>query len=285
MAAEDREGLEVIIDLDEEETGDKGAREEGKHEPAIDSPRWKEVYKKYKDGEREIADLKEKLQSMEGRPNQSEALLEHNRQLAEAIEKLSSTLDKSSEADVLGSLEDKLAELRADKRKAREALDYDKEDALDEQIYQLRDQIKEAKIKKPVSEKKEKPADPNSSQPGQGDFAAWAKDNPWYNNDPKMQRFANLMDDKLLHDPDWFDKPFRERLDEVAKLTKEKFGLARPNSRRTASDVEGGGFRLGANNGTKVTLSPEELKAARIAGIEPEEYAKQKQIIEKARGL
>lgn len=279
----DTEGNETSLSDVSEQHIEGGPK---KNVPPIGSPRWEEVYHKMKEYERKALANESKMEEYEKKSDEYNALLEHNKQLAEAIDKLSGTLEKGNQVeDVVGKLTAELDSLKAAKKEARTALDFDKADEIDEKILDLRDKIKDAKLVKPAvttTPTVVKSADDLA-------YDAWVTDNPWFKSEPKMKQYAQGLDTTMGVDPEWSDKPFKDRLVEIAQRTKEKFGMATTKEADDQtggeSGVEGGTFRTGGGKGNKVTLTSEERIAAQITGLTDIEYAKQKRAIEKSRGI
>ena len=280
----DTEGNETSLSDVSEQHIEGGPK---KNVPPIGSPRWEEVYHKMKEYERKALANESKMEEYEKKSVEYNALLEHNKQLAEAIDKLSGTLEKGNQVeDVVGKLTAELDSLKAAKKEARTALDFDKADEIDEKILDLRDKIKDAKLVKPAASTTTSTVTKSADDLA---YDAWVTANPWFKSKPKMKQYAQGLDTTMGVDPEWSDKPFKDRLVEIAQRTKEKFGMATTkkvdDQTGGESGVEGGTFRTGGGKGTKVTLTSDEVIAAQITGLTPQEYAKQKLAINKARGI
>ena len=261
--------------------------------PAPGSPRWEEVYGKMKQYERDKAKLEEKMESLSKAAADYPALLEHNQKLAEAIDKLSASIDVKAGAtdggiDPLKSIEAEMKEVREKKAEALKLFDYTLANELDEKLDELRDKKVELK-----TTAKNAPAgiDPEAQRA----MDQFIKDNPWFIKDPNLNAIAVGIDGTLVNDPVWKTKPVAERYAETARRVKEFTGMEtkkgdehkEDDKNKAGAGVEGSTFRVGGDSAQaggklKVTLTARELEAAKFTGVSPEAYAKQKAALEKA---
>ncbi len=119
-------------------------------------------------------------------------------------------------------LKSQLTDLKAEKKEAIEEGDVDRVEALDDQI----DEKKEA-IKQPAATSNENP-----------EFDSWVKDNDWYNSDPEMAKFADAIADNNVGAP--FGRLSKLVTKKVKDMFPEKFneGNSKENT-KTPSPVEG----------------------------------------------
>jgi len=248
-----------------------------------DMPRFKEVYGKLKEAERKLAEKEEKESSNEKLISEMRS---HNERLAKAIE---ASVNATREAVVLqrednagdeavAALNDQLVELREKKVNALKNFDYDVVAEIDEQIIELKDELREhSKAKK--KERHDKKEDDNKGiDPAILSFVAAT---PWFNGDAAdidMINAAYEMDRVLLRDPKWSKVEVADRLSEVRKRVEAKFDWKEDTGsgrKKLPGGVEG--VSHGKQVGTKIIkLSAEELTVAKGLGITPEAYARQK---------
>jgi len=170
----------------------KPAKEES-HSPPEGSKRWKEMYGKVKDGERENASLQSQLMAI-----QSE-----NKQTNELLKSFISKTDQSKHEELLAQSE---AQLDA----AREE---------DPEVYKkaLSNYKKlVTALNKPSSDSPQTKGDPKAMS----DFKAY---NPWYSTNQEMTGFAHNVDTQMKADPYWNAQPDNVFLAEVAKRTVSQF--------------------------------------------------------------
>lgn len=302
------------IDLEKEkerEALDPGLREGKKAkidprstEPPTDHPRFKEVYGKMKEYERQLEDLKSK-----GIDNSSlvKELREHNKRLASAIENMGSSKDESSnfnksQSDAIISIDseitsaqNQLGNYREEKKDARDKLDYDKLDYLDEQILEIRLKIKALEEKKGIV-KELKPDKVSSAEDkvDEDDIAVtdWIDDTSWFSKDVIMRGAAIALDKELINSKKWRNESTEKRLEEVKQQIEKRFNFSSNNDddknkdRREGrfSDVEGGEVKKGKAN-KSIKLSAVEMDLIKGMGVTVEQYLQQKSLISKEGGV
>ena len=203
-----------------------------KNEPPVDSPRWNEVYGKMKNYERSL-----------------EALREHNSKLEE---KLNSTLPLSSTTT---DIDNQISELTIESEKAFEDGDLKKYHQLTSRITDLRVEKKFSVSQ--VNNKKQ----PDIDVAFQVAFESFVTDNPWFEDDDIMKAAATVIDSKLSKDAEWGKKSHRVRLNEVARQTKEKFGMGKKIQYYSA--VEGVGS-MPSTPKNVIRLSAKQREVARM---------------------
>ena len=283
MADEEKD---IEIEIKAEESAEESAKKalEAKEGPPEGSKRWNEIYWAAKEGERarkEVDALKVQLDS-------DRALMkemgEHNKSLAEVLEKIHGTMDKSGVDSEVAKLESNISDLRASKKAAREKADFDAEDIIDEQLAKARfnlEKIKEAKPKAeaPVKKPDEKivpPPDTGLSEEDKEAIGDWVAENKWYTTNPKLRKEAINTELDIRKDPDFEYATMKEILAEVKTRVESKYSKSSGGSDLT--ETGGTGFR--SNGIGKVKFSPVEMEIAKGFGIAPESVAKQKQLIQ-----
>ncbi|MCR4286912.1 MAG: hypothetical protein NUW09_02740, partial [Deltaproteobacteria bacterium] len=131
----------------EEEPSDPGQLEgkpKNQHEPPPESPRWKQVYKNWKDNERKVSELEAKLQ--EDRKDK-EALSMQMKEILETVQapKLEEPKvqpEQSLEADRSNTMR-QIEDLKAKKREALKDMDMVTADEYNEQIDTLKDKLRQ----------------------------------------------------------------------------------------------------------------------------------------------
>ena len=279
------EEKDIEIELKPDESAEKAA--EAKDGPPEGSKRWNEIYWAAKEGERarkEVDALKSQLDSDRAMMKE---MSEHNKSLADVLEKIHGTMDKSSDESEITKLEGQISELRASKKAAREKADFDSEDMIDEQLAKARfnlEKIKEAKAKgKPPTEEKskEKEAPPKSGEIELNDddkeaISDWVSENKWYTTNPKLRKEAINTELNIRKDPDFEFATMKEILAEVKSRIEAKY----KNTDGGIDLTETGGTGFKSTGVGKVKFSPVEMEIAKGFGLAPEAVAKQKQIIQ-----
>lgn len=146
-----------------------------------------------------------------------------------------------------------LGGLKKEKREAIEDGDAAKVDELDEQI----DGVKEA-IAAPKTD-----ASPAAEDPA---LTAWLQENPWYDTDPEMAKYANAVADQNPGAP--YDRVLSLAASKVKEMFPDKFeagggtpapGTPAPRATTPASPVEGGNRRVAAAAFTRADLSSDQI--------------------------
>lgn len=104
--------------------------------------------------------------------------------LVSSVDELKTHNERVYKAEVK-TLKSELSTLKQEKKEAIEEGDVDKVEALDDQIDEKKEAIKQ-------------PAAKSDSSP---EFETWVKDNDWYNSDPEMAKFADTIADSNVGAP------------------------------------------------------------------------------------
>lgn len=172
-------------------------------------------------------------------------------ELGSSVAELKSHNERVYKAEV-SRLEGEINDLKKEKRLAIEDGDADKVDELDEQI----DGLKVAMAApKPEAQSGDNPV-----------LDAWLAENPWYDTDPEMARYANAIADQNPGAP--YERVLSLAANKVKEMFPDKFEAAGPpatpgspvsKARTPASPVEAGGRRAPKATFTKADLSSDQL--------------------------
>lgn len=189
--------------------------------PPEGSPRWNEIYKKAKDGERKTAELEKKIQDMENEHKKTfSELMNHNKRLMESIKETVPVKRNETPQQVLDKL-------REEKKKARADYDYDKALEIQDQIDDLIILVSQSKTEetKAVAKQTLIEEEVTSAVSEFSNKNKWfleklpnGKDNPDY--DYVKSGAATALERKLL--PTWSGS-YRSLLREVEKQIESKF--------------------------------------------------------------
>lgn len=279
------------------EQEDPGQREGRKsrpedNEPPPDSPRWKQVYAKMKEFERDREDLKAKLSEKD---SVMEEIRKHNAALMSRVEEISNkaldSIGKKEESAgpsiEIQALQTTIEQLEERKAEALEALNSKVVISIDREIRKLEkmldaEQERQTKASKKDTEKpKATVSQDQDLSPDLKEFMTEAKE--WFFRDPIMTGAAMEYDRFLSVQPEWKGKPEKERYKKVKTDIEQIFGKIKQkpapeggNSRRPASPESGVGLsKPGGALAKTVKLTPQQLQVAEGLGVSPEEYAKQ----------
>lgn len=273
---------ELEVALEETEIPDPGKTEGTKKDPRLeqdkitpDTPRFKEVYKNWKQAEERIA----KLEANKGGDNSAliEEMRRHNASLEETIKQIGGNKADDKDDNALKALDDKLTELKALKRAAREKADFETETSIDDNILDLKVDIRE--LKKSIESAKTKSVKPSEKDTGlsdtdSADFGVWVVDNEWFNKDPKKRASAIAFEKKIITEPEFANASLSDVLEEVTKRVEEKW---KPVTGTT--QVESGRTLASSTSTKSIKLSKTEVDIANGLGIPVETYAKQKALM------
>lgn len=273
------EGLELEVDSNELE--DPGIKEgTGKKDPRLeqdkisaDSPRYKEIYKNWKDAERRL----EKLEKDKGNSDLIDEMRRHNKSLEETIKQINTKApDDGNELKVLT---DQLEEFKQLKKQAREKADFDAETRIDDSISDLKLDIRELKKQSEIKKVEKVEKTPELSREDESEYKTWISENEWFTKDQKKRASAITFEKQVIIDPNFKDASIVEILEEVRVRVEEKF---KPVEGKTAVEAgeRGGSTRVSGS----VRLSTGELDIAKGLGVSPENYAKQKMLINQRKG-
>lgn len=262
--------------------GDK--KDEG---PPPGSERWKEIYWQAQEGKRVIEEVKQLREELKNNQTLITQMKEWNQTLSEGFKGISDAVAEPRRGDEIKDVEGKISELKNLKKGAREKGDFDAEDKYDEELAELRFKLRELKTEKPP--KKEESSKGSLKEPGEGGpssvfsseelsmYEGWIEENQWFNRNPGLRGLAIKTEKEIWKDPNYEYATVEEVLNEVKVRMEPAI-----KSRYKGSDaVE---FKSkGADNVTPVKLNSTEIELAKGMGISPEDFAKQKLIIQRAR--
>jgi vacuolar-type H+-ATPase subunit I/STV1 len=246
---EDLQGLGELPPLEDGDLGDKLHPDPGlseglpkvprKDEPPEDHPRFRQVYKKMKDYEREIDPLKKKINEQDEVINTFKRDFGEFQKTAQQKQVVEEGQKVSQE---ISGLQEKIKTLKASRLEAKKTGDVDREAMIDDQIDGLKDQIYErklaterGKITKDVEEK-------TSQGSMNTDVAQFIANTKWFNPkskkfDPMMFGAAKELDAFLQNHPDWVEEPTGVRLAEVKKRIEERFSYREDGKQEQKHDI------------------------------------------------
>ncbi len=265
----------------------------GKNGPMPGSERWNEVYWEAKEGKRAKDELVRERADRAKDREAIDAAREHNKALVEAIDKFTTVVEgKDGDAELKG-LEDKVVELKVAKKSAREKADFDRESQIDDEIVDLKIEIRDRKaaVKAATEKKATAPVKVEDDKGGEltpeeaAVYKKWAGETEWFRSDPRMRKAAMEAETETWADPDFEFATIAEVLAEVKKKVEEKFEWKPSGNEvkgRRGAGVESGVGDRGVI--TKIKLSTKEQTIMQGLGVPQEEYAKQKALIAKSKG-
>ncbi len=278
-----------------DETGDSNKESKGKstNEPPPGHPRWTDVYRDMSDAKRdakkskeEAAEYKKKLDSSDGLMNM---MKDHNKNLSDAISKVDTMSDEMSKTKE-DTEKEKAVTLYNDLTKAKttamEKGEFSNVSTIDEQLMDLKIQINQ--FDKARKDKKDTPAPTKSAGPVQqpeivAEAKRFAADTEWFGKDEMMTGAAMAIEKTLMRDSS-FTGDYPELLEEVKKRVEERFKFETKSSSTNINSVESSSNVSGGRKGGSVKMSQEELRIAGKMGISPQDWARQKLIIERSKG-
>jgi len=250
-----------------------GVEHDAPSDPSWDNKRFRVIYRKSKDAERDAAQAKADQKLM----------AEHNRKLAEAAEKITSSTEKIVQTQVqkqtetgkaeIEKMETDLRDMKTARKAARTEADWDKVDVLDEQIQRLNTKIdrKKEDLEKKEKEEKEKPKPATEDRPDTKAIKEFVQNTSWFNSesddfDPVMTSAAKEYDTALMNKPKYKGKIelTAERLKEVADYIEKRFEWKKKTEKEKTSKVEGVDNERGENKGKGATLTAEQKRIAHL---------------------
>jgi hypothetical protein len=285
--------LEVEVEEKKEDIEAKGngkGEKDDKKGPPEGSERWNTIYWKAKEGERAAAERDALREELKHSRDMMKEMGEHNKKLAEVLENLGEGSKRSEENAEVNKVESKIAELRAQRKTAREKADYEAEDRIEEEIADLRFKVREMKSKPVNQDGKEKGKEASSKKSSDDGvvltdedktiYKEWLTENSWIYENPRARSLAVKAENEIRKDPEFDMATEKEILEEVRLRVEDKI---KPPS----GDVDpfhSGGRSGGGAGVQKVKLSATEVDLAQGFGIDPKKVAEQKLLIAKARG-
>jgi|TARA_Y100000310_G_scaffold186140_1_gene186170 hypothetical protein len=238
--------------------------------------RMNQIYGKMKEAERKNEEFSSTIDTMR----------QHNDKMLAAMERMSEAQeageDRRAANDELKSIDLQIKELKEARTEASKDEEFDKVDELSDEIGNLKQQKKELLAKPKTPAKVETPQQ-DTIDPA---TTTWLNATPWANEksrDQKMFAVAIETEKELLMDPNWMHRSKADQLQEVRKRTEALFNYkSNGRGRPTTSAVEGA-YHDSAGTPTKVKLTQEQLRIAKIYNITPERYAKQLLMEEQSR--
>ena len=255
--------------------------------PPPGSDRWKDIYWQAQEGKRVIEEVKTLREELKTNQSLIAQMKEWNTTLSEGFKGISDAVAEPRRGDEIKEVNTKISDLKGLKKGAREKGDFDAEDKYDEELAELRFKLRDLKTEKaptkeeppkgPLKEPAEGGPSPDFSPEELSTYEGWIEENKWFNRNPGLRGLAIKTEKEVWKDPNYEFATVEEVLTEVGNRMEPAI-----KSRYKGSDaVE---FKSkGADNITPVKLSTTEIELAKGMEISPEDFAKQKLIIQRAR--
>lgn len=252
-------------------------------------PRFREVYSRMKDFERELESVRaEKTHSAE----LIDAMKEHNTKLAEAIEQgvskaVESVNSKNEISDMQAKIDsniDKVSELKGKKKQAYKDADWDALESIDEEVERIKDETNMLRFSKQEKVKeKEKVIAPESAESkpiwnavSKKAIDDFTKQCPWYNSDSVMRAAAIQLDYDYNNSEEWQGKPLALRLSKVKEVIENRFHVSPSGNGSPGSSGNYGGASSG---GEEIKLTDQQRMVAAGLGISDKDYTEQLRMI------
>lgn len=264
---ENKNENDIILDPGQNEGKEK------KHEPGINSPRWNEVYAKWKNAEKELQSFNDKFKQLETEKRKtSEDLLllkSQYEKLFELTNKSETKEPKSNKTEQLNEIDDLLNRAMKEKKTALKEEDIAKALEIQDVIDDLRDKKRAAFNVPPrvnVNEEVSKALEKQESERAVNEFVS---ETPWINRsmpefDSAMYGYAVVLEKELS--PGW-NGSLKSLYNEVRKRVEARFNYNDNNNNKTKSPISPEVERVGAESFSKnndVKLTDEEKKTARL---------------------
>ncbi len=258
-----------------------------------DSPRFQDIYRQLKDSERKIEEL---IKDKGANDSLVKEMREHNKALRESYERSAKATEDMSKATIEAAtksedivfekeLSTAHAKLLEQKTEAFGDGNFARVTEIDEKIFDIKAKINEVKNKPVIDKTKDETITTGKLSPEKQKSVDNFKENTkaWYGVDVMMTGAARDMEMSLMANPEWANKPYDEMLGEIKKQVEERFNYKPKGTPITpsANTVESPSNVSGKSGGTVIKLSQEELRIAKEMGVSPEDWAKQKAIIER----
>ncbi len=255
-----------------------GIEHDAKSDPAWDNRRFRQIYRKHKDDQRETQQLRTDMK----------AAGEHTRRLTEAAERITTATERvvKSEAEKrvetaqgeISQMETSLGDLKSQRKNARTEQNWDKVDEIEDQIQALTRKI-DRKRDAAEKEAKEKPPEVKTTRPDTEAIKEFVQGTPWYdmnsdNFDPLMVSAAKEYDTALMNKPEYLGKIelTAQRLKKVKEYIEKRFDWK--DAKSTGGDgggerrsrVEGVGSEHRGESGSrgKISLDGDQKRVAHL---------------------
>ncbi len=261
-----------------------------KDEPPEDHPRFKQVYKKMKDNEREAEEFKKKLD------DQAKDIEFMRREYKSLVESASTKKDEKPDTtdQDLAAIKNNIRTLKTAKLEATSNLDWGKVASIEDQIDDLREQLENKKIESARGKITQEVHDKTSQKTINSDVAQWVSENEWFDPgtpdspnakyNPVMAGAAKELEMYYSNHPNWRGKPLKVILAKVKEDIEGQF-IKKEKSSESKNDipvVEGLSKTPPPKRDGPTQLSEEEKRAARMFHPElPPEEADKKYALSK----
>jgi hypothetical protein len=250
-------------------------------------PRFEKIYGELKEANRKI----EALEKSGKEDSETMRLMkEHHSELIQTLEvsnaKIADSV-KKPEVDPKIAIKEKISDLRTQRKEAKKDSDDEAIDRIDDEMIDLKVELKTLEKMPPKKEEKVPPKKDNALTTDQNKvFYKHIASNAWF-NDPVNENIVYGIDAKFgKEDPDWYNKPWEDRVIKVKEEATKMIGISdNGDGKPKTPAVEGStGIKPSGKSENKITLSPDEVKAAKGFGMTVEEWAAEKFKLKKLRG-
>lgn len=255
----------VEIDETPQDPGQLEGKPKPKHEPPVDSPRWKQVYKGWKENERKVTDLEAQLQE---KVKDIEALTKQHKELFETVhtpkpveQPRRNEVDESERFQTM----QKIADLKAKKKQALTDHDLVADYEVSEQIREL-----ERKLEQPMPPAQTKTVASPEQAKREAAVETFVANTDWFNQssekyDERMEAYAILLENKML--PSW-QGSYPALLKEIKDKVEAKFeygkAAEKPSGKQPVVPMVESVGGIGLNASAKPQLTDEQRRVARM---------------------
>lgn len=239
----------IVNDTAVEDSTDKGKTSDPSDALTPDSPRFKEVYAKWKNADREIKKLNDSLSS---RDSDIQMMKEHNQRLAESIDSLKNTVESSAE------------EPPPDFSENPEAYNQWWQEKFNKETEKIQEKFKQERFNDQVEDQRTIHDDYDAvikSCMSEIQSDQSLNDRIFKSSNPARAAYKY---GKAKMEKETKEKEPADNVDETEKLDAIAKGK-----------VEGSGTTPGKSDNSKVKLTPEQARVAKFMGISEQKYAEQ----------
>lgn len=250
------------IDDTPQDPGQLEGKPKPQNEPPVDSPRWKQVYKGWKENERKANELAAEVAE---RNKDIEALTKQHKELLETFNKPVEppVRDEAGEAERFKTMQS-IVDLKAKKKEALRDMDLVTADEVGDEIKAL-----EEKLKQPPAPVAKPEASPQEAAVAAA-VETFVANTDWFNpkndkSDERMRAYAIHLENTMR--PSW-KEGYPALLKEIRSKVEKEFDYGKAAERPTGRQqvvpmVEAVGGIGGNNASVKVVLSDEQKRVAR----------------------
>jgi hypothetical protein len=235
--------------------------------------RFRMIYKKHKDAQRETEQTKaEAAEDKRLMREHLQRVMASTDKLAQTTEKLVDNKETEAIQGEIQTIQNTIKALKADRAEAMELGEWKKAAALEDEIDEQKEalQAKKEEARKKPAKQEERQSVPETVLEEQKAVNKWAKETSWYNPehddyDPAMVTAAREMDAAFQGLEKWKGKPAIERVKAVQERIEKKFNFQpvkkKGNGAEDTFDLEGPG-ESHKKSGDKQSLTADQKRVA-----------------------